>query len=155
VVYSLFSYHQKNLGGPGSSRGTLERTRAGLTVPPPPPPPRFQGEGTHAWGRGGGGVPISTRGHTLWCSRYIYVLADRKYHVCNDYSIRRLGWNCTVHVNQQLTDNESVAWAGNTRVHRMPRAYTEKSRHPGCCSCNLYILTKGRERNHPPCSCQL
>jgi hypothetical protein len=32
VVYSLFSYHQKNLGGPGSSRGTLERIRAGLTV---------------------------------------------------------------------------------------------------------------------------
>jgi hypothetical protein len=31
VVYSLFSYHQKNLGGPGSSRGTLERIRAGLT----------------------------------------------------------------------------------------------------------------------------
>jgi hypothetical protein len=32
VVYSLFSYHQKNLGGPGSSRGTLERIRAGLTI---------------------------------------------------------------------------------------------------------------------------
>jgi hypothetical protein len=32
VVYSLFLYHQKNLGGPGSSRGTLERIRAGLTV---------------------------------------------------------------------------------------------------------------------------
>jgi hypothetical protein len=31
VVYSLFSYHQKNLGGPGSSRGTLEHIRAGLT----------------------------------------------------------------------------------------------------------------------------
>jgi hypothetical protein len=32
VVHSLFSYHQKNLGGPGSSRGTLERIRAGLTI---------------------------------------------------------------------------------------------------------------------------
>jgi hypothetical protein len=32
VVYSLFSYHQKNLGGPGSSKGKLERIRAGLTV---------------------------------------------------------------------------------------------------------------------------
>jgi hypothetical protein len=32
VVYSLFLYHQKNLGGPGSSRGTLERIRAGLTI---------------------------------------------------------------------------------------------------------------------------
>jgi hypothetical protein len=31
VVYSLFSYHQKNLGGPGSSKGKLERIRAGLT----------------------------------------------------------------------------------------------------------------------------
>jgi hypothetical protein len=32
VVYSLFLYHQKNLGGPGSSRGMLERIRAGLTI---------------------------------------------------------------------------------------------------------------------------
>jgi hypothetical protein len=32
VVYSLFSYHQKNLGGPGSSKGKLERIRAGLTA---------------------------------------------------------------------------------------------------------------------------
>jgi hypothetical protein len=32
VVYSLFSYHQKNLGDPGSSRGMLERIRVGLTV---------------------------------------------------------------------------------------------------------------------------
>jgi hypothetical protein len=32
VVYSLFSYHQKNLGGPGSSRGMLERIRVGLTI---------------------------------------------------------------------------------------------------------------------------
>jgi hypothetical protein len=32
VVYSLFSHHQKNLGGPGSSKGKLERIRAGLTV---------------------------------------------------------------------------------------------------------------------------
>jgi hypothetical protein len=32
VVYSLFSYHQKNLGGPGSSKGKLERNRAGLTI---------------------------------------------------------------------------------------------------------------------------
>jgi hypothetical protein len=32
VVYSLFSYHQKNLGDPGSSRGTLEHIRVDLTV---------------------------------------------------------------------------------------------------------------------------
>jgi hypothetical protein len=32
VVYSLFSYHQKNLGDPGSSKGKLERIRAGLTL---------------------------------------------------------------------------------------------------------------------------
>jgi hypothetical protein len=49
----------------------------------------------------------------------MYVLADRKYHVCNDYSIRRLGWNCTGYVNQLLTDNVSIAWAGNTREQRM------------------------------------
>jgi hypothetical protein len=23
-------------------------------------------------------------------------------------------------------------------AQRMPRTFTEKSRHPGCCSCNLY-----------------
>jgi hypothetical protein len=40
--------------------------------------------------------------------------------------------------HQQLTDNESIAWAGNTRAPRTPHTYTEKSRHPGCCSCNLY-----------------
>jgi hypothetical protein len=27
-----FPYHQKNLGDPGSSRGTLERIRVGLTT---------------------------------------------------------------------------------------------------------------------------
>jgi hypothetical protein len=32
VVYSLFSIPPKNLGDPGSSRGTLERIRAGLTI---------------------------------------------------------------------------------------------------------------------------
>jgi hypothetical protein len=32
VVYSLFSYHQKNLGDPGSSRGVFERIRVGLTT---------------------------------------------------------------------------------------------------------------------------
>jgi hypothetical protein len=31
VVYSLFSIPPKNLGDPGSSRGTLERIRVGLT----------------------------------------------------------------------------------------------------------------------------
>jgi hypothetical protein len=32
VVYSLFFIPPKNLGGPGSSRGTLEHIRADLTV---------------------------------------------------------------------------------------------------------------------------
>jgi hypothetical protein len=32
VVYSLFSIPPKNLGDPGSSRGTLEHIRAGLTL---------------------------------------------------------------------------------------------------------------------------
>jgi hypothetical protein len=31
VVYSLFSIPPKNLGDPGSSRGTLEHIRVGLT----------------------------------------------------------------------------------------------------------------------------
>jgi hypothetical protein len=32
VVYSLFSYHQKNLGDPGSNKGMFERIRVGLTI---------------------------------------------------------------------------------------------------------------------------
>jgi hypothetical protein len=32
VVYSLFSIPPKNLGDPGSSKGTLEHIRAGLTI---------------------------------------------------------------------------------------------------------------------------
>jgi hypothetical protein len=35
VVYSLFSIPPKNLGDPGSSRGTLERIRVGLTIARP------------------------------------------------------------------------------------------------------------------------
>jgi hypothetical protein len=36
------------------------------------PPTLWSGrEGTLACGRGVGGVPIPTRGHTLWCSMYI------------------------------------------------------------------------------------
>jgi hypothetical protein len=34
-------------------------------------------EGTLACGRGVGGVPISTRGHTLWCFIYIRTLWER------------------------------------------------------------------------------
>ncbi len=45
-----------------------------------------------------------------------------KYHVCNNHSIRRLGWNWTVYLNQQLTDNMSIAWEA-TRVHK-DAAYT-------------------------------
>ena len=41
VVYSLFLYHQKNLGGPGSSRGMLERIRVGLT--------RYRSPASVAW----------------------------------------------------------------------------------------------------------
>jgi hypothetical protein len=41
-----------------------------------PPPLWFRGGGTHtlAGGRGGGSVPIPTRGQTLWNSRYICTL---------------------------------------------------------------------------------
>jgi hypothetical protein len=61
-----------------------------------------------------------------------------KYHVCNNYLIRRLGWNCTLCPLAAYANNEIIAWAGNTHAQRMPRTYTEKSRHPGWCSCNLY-----------------
>ncbi len=39
-------------------------------------PPHFGpgGEGTLACGKGVGGVPIPTRGHTLWCSVYVSTL---------------------------------------------------------------------------------
>ncbi len=43
------------------------------------------GEGTLACGRGVGGVLIPTRGHTLWCSTYIY-----KNFVLSPYSIMYL-----------------------------------------------------------------
>ncbi len=39
-----------------------------------PPPFGPGGEGTLGCGRGVGGVPILTRGHTLWCSLYISTL---------------------------------------------------------------------------------
>ncbi len=37
-----------------------------------PPPLQFRGRGTFAGERGGGRVPIPTRGHILWYSVYIY-----------------------------------------------------------------------------------
>jgi hypothetical protein len=36
-------------------------------------------EGTLACGRGAGGVPVPTRGHTLWCSKYISTLWHTNY----------------------------------------------------------------------------
>ncbi len=47
----------------------LSRRRACWGAPPPPTL-WFEGEVTLACGRGFGGVPIPTRGHTLWCSTY-------------------------------------------------------------------------------------
>ncbi len=54
------------------------------------PPPPFDsgslikgGRGTLAGERGGGRVPIPTRGHTAWYSLYIYVL-------CGNIGCRRL-----------------------------------------------------------------
>jgi hypothetical protein len=119
-----------------SELGLLHPSHLGECTPPLVPRGR-----AHSLAGEGGGGPNSNKGKYTVNSRYIYVLADRKYHVCNDYSIRRLGWNCTVYVNHQLTDNVSITWVGNTREQRMLRVYTEKSRHPGCCSCNLTTLS--------------
>ncbi len=47
----------------------LSRSRS-----PPPFGPGGRHTGTLACGRGFGGVPIPTRGHTLWCSVYICTL---------------------------------------------------------------------------------
>jgi hypothetical protein len=52
-------------------------------VCPPPFGPVEGGEFTLACGRGNGGVPIPTRGHTLWCSTYMYI---HKNFVLSPYS---------------------------------------------------------------------
>ncbi len=46
-----------------------------------PPPLGSGGRGTHAGERGGGRVPIPTRGHRLWYSLYIYVLCGVVHRV--------------------------------------------------------------------------
>ncbi len=48
-------------------------SRRNWDSPTPTAPPPFGpgGEGTLSCGRGVGGVPIPTRGHTLWCSIYL------------------------------------------------------------------------------------
>jgi hypothetical protein len=60
-----------------SAKLFLQSSELGLAYPlsrgrerPPPPTLWSGGEGTLACGRGIGGVPIPTSGHTLWCSIY-------------------------------------------------------------------------------------
>ncbi len=63
----------------------------GIRTPPPPgvpsPPLWSGGEGTLAGGKGVGGVPIPTRGHTLWCSVYVSTLCATalSYLSVNEY----------------------------------------------------------------------
>ncbi len=52
--------------------GTPPTANPPESVPPPPPPPGSEGKGTLAGERGGGRVPIPTRGHTQWYSIHIY-----------------------------------------------------------------------------------
>ena len=59
-VLSFFS-SRRNWDSP-----TPSPLQAAVTPPPPPVP----GGGSLASGRGGRGVPIPTRGHTLWYSVY-------------------------------------------------------------------------------------
>jgi hypothetical protein len=141
------SRQSTKLSRQSSELGLPHPSHAGVLLPRPPPPPvpgrrahSLAGEGVGRFQFHRGGIHCGTLG--------MYVLADRKFHVCHDYSIRRLGWNCTAFVNQQLTNNVSITWAGNTRAKRMPRAYSEKSRHPGCYSCNLYILCVPQSLSH-------
>jgi len=67
--------------GPQSRQSAKLFSSRGIGTPPTPhpqasgpPPPGSGGRGTLAGERGGGRVPIPTRGHTLWYSIYIYVL---------------------------------------------------------------------------------
>ncbi len=62
-----------------------------LGIPTPSPadecasPLWFQGEGTLACERGSGRVPIPTRGHTLWYSRYI------QFVLCGAHAVQLSG----------------------------------------------------------------
>jgi hypothetical protein len=68
-----------------SAKLFLQSSELGLPHPPLPagecaPPPLWSGgEGTLACGRGVGGIPIPTRGHTLWCSIFISTLWANPY----------------------------------------------------------------------------
>ncbi len=62
------------------------------------PPLGSRGRAHSLAGEGVGGGFQFQRGDKHCGTLGIYVLADRKYHVCNDHSIRRLGWNYTVHI---------------------------------------------------------
>jgi hypothetical protein len=57
-----------------SELGIPHPSHARECVPPPPPSFGSGGRGTLACGRGGGRVPIRTKGQTLWYSRYICTL---------------------------------------------------------------------------------
>jgi hypothetical protein len=66
-----------------------------IRTPPSPhpqtsvfPPPLVQGEGytVHTHLRDGGGVPVLTRGQTLWYYRYICTLCPYGYHLLNMFN---------------------------------------------------------------------
>ncbi len=78
-------------------------THGGECVPHPPLVLFFWGGGsTLACGRGGGGVPIRTKGHTLWYSLcilwrwlllYINLFIDRE--ISSPHSLNSKAWICT------------------------------------------------------------
>ncbi len=55
----------------------------------PPPPPGSGGRGTLAGERGGGRVPILTRGHTLWYSVNICTLSMNQFIIPNAETLFR------------------------------------------------------------------
>jgi hypothetical protein len=68
---------------------------------------------------------VMLKAGSLWLIYFFLVIITNlwKYHVCNVLSIRRLGYNCTVYLNRQLTDNVTSMWMRTVRQYDKNAAY--------------------------------
>jgi hypothetical protein len=73
------------------------------------PPPFGGGEGTLACGRGVGGVPIPTKGHTLWCSVYISTLC-LQLNRANPLAFNFLCLHLCRYYSEGGGDGEDLVW---------------------------------------------